>query len=349
MTNKLLNNIDTFGQWFVEFEKRNENCDGIAGIYNEKKQLETRLYPHARYDAVSILMDCLKELGVKDLVQHLGNIPIRPGPGIIKQIAAFIIYSISSTVRPAPRKAKMHTSGWPKQPLKVEKNRIAWRIFEKDQSNNISAIAKKTGGNINSYLIAGFIQHLSSIWVDKKQKISIGIPVSLYEKLTPGQPPCNRFAITDIQVDESVTSETIKQMINSNLASNKHYANWISYNLPKYLGAWVFKYFLLTTGHYQKRNMIFSNLGDWSRSLDNGIFLIPPVFHYNPISVAVLTWGGKLSIAIQVHPHLNIDSHKLEKIMDDWTNELSNEESVSYWASSRTINNLNIKNKEILI
>jgi hypothetical protein len=334
-----VDNIDTVGHWFERIEKLNENCSVITGIYNEAKNLDTRLYPHARYDGVSILLEYLNELGVKDLAQHLPRTPERPEPGLFRQLTAFFVYAAGSYIRPWPRKIRLHTCNLPIQPVKAEKNRMAWRIFSQDQSMQIMNTAKQSGGNLNSYFLGRLIPHLEPIWADKRRKISVGIPVSLREKLALGQSPHNRVSVIDIWLDETSTPQDITGQIQNALKRNRHFASWISLNLPRYIGKWFYDYVLTIWGYNQRRNLIYSNLGDWSAASSSAVFFIPPVFVYSPVSIGVMTWGEKISLAIQVHPHVEMGQDKLEEIMDSWSKDLLSENNFSYWASSRTIDN----------
>ena len=340
-----MDNIDTFGKWFLEFEKRNECCLGLVGIYDENKTLEPRLYHHARYDAVSALLSYLDELDLIEPARHLPKIPYRSEPGLPRQLFSFFIYLITSFTRLSPRKVRVTVKGWPRQPVKMEQARIAWRIFDEGQSKMISELAEQNKSNINSYLLSKLIYHLDPIWVNKNSKICVGIPISLHKDIKVGLAPVNKFSVVDIWLDESTTAKVINQLINEKLKRNKHYVNWTSYNLPRYIGTWFYDYMMIMIGYYQQRNILFSNLGSWSNESGNAVFLIPPVFHYNPVSVGVLSWGNKISIALQVHPHMDLNAGILEDMMDDWSTDLISKDNIHHWASSRTTGNLNFINK----
>jgi hypothetical protein len=346
VTNKLPNNIDTFGQWFVEYEKRNECCDGIAGTYDKNKNLEIRLYPHARYDGYSALMEHIGELNKKVVEQHLLNTACRNPPKISRQLLLFFKFLATLPFRPRPRKMKMKAAGWPKQPNKVKKERIAWRIFDIDESKKILKFSKENKTTLNSYLLANIIQHLDPIWVNKKRNISIGIPISLHANLGSIQIPRNRFSIIDIWLNESNTHTEINRQIKSNLRRGMHFAAWFSYNLPQYIGSWFYSYFLLTADMFQSRNILYTYLGNWDAMSGTGLFTIPPVIYYIPISVSAINWEGKLAITLQLHPHIDITNDGIETIIESWARDLLRDDSVRYWASSSATKELNIRRKD---
>jgi len=342
---KNLNEIDTVGRWFIEFEKRNECCDGIFGIYDSNNcRPQIRLYPHARYDGYSVMNEYLRELGEKDLPDHLKNTTSRKMPSLYKQVIIFFKFLTTLPLRPHSRKMKLKINGWPKNPLATKRERIAWRIFDKSDSERILAFSKKNNSTLNSYLIAKLINNINPIWANKKNKIIAGVTVSLHKNLGFGPIPSNKFSTIDIWLDESTSPYDINLKIKNNLKRRMHIASWIGYHLPKYIGSWFYGYFLLMIKYVQNRNIVFTNVGKWKANSRKSIFLIPPVFHHNPISIGVITWEEKLSIAIQFHPHLEIDLDSIEDIIENWSKELLCKDAIQYIESSRNINNLSIIN-----
>jgi len=333
-----LDKIDTFGKWFLVFKNRNECCDGIFGVYDKSGHLETRLYPHARYDGYSVMNEYLAESGVTGVFREPGNTP-----GLFRQLKAFTAYLVSMPFRPQSRRLRLLYRGWPTSPLTVAKDRIAWRIFSEADTQKIAACAKQDKVTLNASLIAGLIKHLDPLWADNTGSIVAGVTVSLHKMVGIDKVPRNRFSIIDIRLDESVAADEINRRIHKALRHDRHLASWLSYHLPDYLGAWFYRYFLLTIGWFQNRNVVFTNVGEWSAENGHALFLIPPVFHYNPVSVGIIIWEGKLSLAIQVHPHVAVSNAQIETIMDNWSSELMRVDDIRFRESSAMVSDLNCR------
>jgi hypothetical protein len=333
-----LDKIDTFGKWFLVFKNRNECCDGIFGVYDRNGQLETRLYPHARYDGYSVMNEYLAESGVNGVFRPPGN-----SPGISRQLKAFLAYLAGLPFRPKSRRLRLHTRGWPVSPFPVAKDRIAWRIFSEADTQKITSIAKLNQVPLNALLIAGLVPQLRPLWVDDTGSIVAGVTVSLHKMVGIDRVPRNRFSIIDITLDDSIAPVEINRRIHKALRRDRHLASWISYHLPDYLGDWFYQYFLLTIAWFQNRNIVFTNVGEWSAGNNKVLFLIPPVFHYNPVSVGIIVWEGKLSIALQVHPHVDASTGRIESIMDNWSRALLSVDNIDYCESSATVSDLNIR------
>ena len=333
-----MDKIDTFGKWFLVFRDRNECCDGIFGVYDSTGRLETRLYPHARYDGYSVMNEYLAESGVSGELRKPGH-----APGMARQLKAFVAYLVALPFRPRSRRLRLHTRGWPSAPIAVSNDRIAWRIFSAEDTQKITAAAKQDKVPLNALLIAGLVRHLGPLWTDHSGSIVAGVTVSLHKMVGIDSVPRNRFSIIDIQVDESVTTAEINRRIKRTLRRDRHLASWLSYHLPDYLGDWFYQYFLLTIAWFQNRNIVFTNVGEWSAGNGHALFLIPPVFHYNPVSVGIIIWEGKLSLAIQVHPHVQVSKEQIETIMDNWSRALLSVDAIRFHESSATVSDLNIR------
>lgn len=336
-----MENIYTVGKWFQEFEKRNECCHGITGIYDNNKNLETRIYPHTVYDAMSVLLSYLEELDFADPSAHLPRIPTRPVPGLPVQIFSLLGYLVTSLLRPSPRMLRMKATGWPREPVNVEKARIAWRVIGEEQSRLITEYTKAHKININSYMLSKLIINLGPIWVNEKRKIAVAIPVSLHNDISVCAGPTNRFSLIDIQVDELTKPEAIGKQIDGRLKRNDHFSNWCCYNGPRYLGTWLYDFVNSMMGHARSGKIMFSNLGSWSVTSSNAVFMIAPAFHFIPVSVTIMSWGKKFSLAIQIHPHVDLNADELENIMDRWSSDLIESGDIRYWSSSRTVGKLN--------
>lgn len=333
-----MDKIDTFGKWFLVFKDRNECCDGIIGVYNRDGHLQTRLYPHARYDGYSILNEYLAESGHTGVFQEPTNTP-----GRLRQLKAFVAYLVTLPLRPPFRRLRLLSRGWPTSPLVVTKDRIAWRIFSEADTQTIAAGAKQDKVTLNASLIAGLMKHLGPLWADNSGSIVTGLTVSLHKMVGIDKVPRNRFSIIDIRLDESVTAEEVNRRIHQSLRHDRHLASWVSYHLPDYLGDWFYRYFLLTINWFQNRNIVFTNVGEWSAGNGHALFLIPPVFHYNPVSVGMIIWEGKLAISIQVHPHVDVSNVEIETIMDNWSSELMRADHIHFRESSATVSDLNCR------
>jgi len=335
-----MDNVDPVGIWFQEFEKRHECSDIIVGIYQDDKSLETRLYPHARYDGVSILLSYLAELDLADPDAHLPCIPRRSFPGFARKLKSLIVYLVSMYTRAPSRKMKTAPMKWPVNPVKVEKARTAWRIFDEVHSN---VIVEKARGDVNSYILSKLIPHTGHIWAKQNRKISVCIPVSLHNTLAVGQAPFNMSSLVAINLDESTTGEEINRKIKCELTRNMHLGAWLSLHVSRYVGPWYFDYVLTNGGNLLTHSLIYSNLGRWSPQSKNAVFFIPPVNHSNPVCTGILSWGNKISIAIQTHPHMKLASNTLEDMVDNWSANLIENDNIHYWASSRTTDDLNLK------
>ncbi len=333
-----MDKIDTFGKWFLVFKDRNECSDGIFGVYDRDGNLETRLYPHARYDGYSVMNEYLAEFAVSGIFRGVGN-----QPGRYRLLKAFMAYLVSLPFRPRSRRLRLHTRGWPSSPLQVDRDRIAWRIFSEADTQKIAGYAKQDKVILNSLLIGGLVKHLGPLWADNIGSIVAGVTVSLHKMVGIDKVPRNRFSIIDVPLDESVAPDEINRRIHQSLRRDRHLASWVSYHLPEYLGAWFYQYFLLTIAWFQNRNVVFTNVGEWSAANGQALFLIPPVFHYNPVSVGIIVWEDKLAISIQVHPHVDVSNDQIEMIMDHWSSELMRTDNIRFRESSTTVSDLNCR------
>jgi hypothetical protein len=319
--------LDFIGRFFaIMADRRSEYIDiryAIAAPANKKIAWTT--ISHSRADGIAGLTEFLDQNGLTGAYD--GVRAKRQPPGFLKKIFYLIRsladrgpYNFPATARFRHLAEKFSGDHAPIASAHV--------IFTAAETEQITAKSRSQGVSVNSYLL-GVINRLAQDSMTTPDGPLIWfIPVDLRPWLPNWPQQGNVVSKLIVPLPPDASARDIHEQITSQIDRGAHWHSWEKLRLASRLG--LFERlakrprkteFSLHAG--KKLCFIFSNLGKWrvrrsaSGKAVHPVLFCPPPNISAPASIGAVTVNGRLSLTLQVHPAIKINSVELQRVLHE--------------------------------
>jgi len=316
---------DWIARWFSTYQQSGEFIGvRFAKIAPGSSQPEWFYKPHNQSDAIGSFTDLLeKERYTKIDSFELKNKEFPSWWGIFK---SWIFYLRSLKIKsPRWKNFKKHSL---QKALHTSPQALAWKVFTKEETNQIQKNAVREGGSLNSYLLNRLTHVLSAEFQDEKASVWWVLPVNMRGGIQMPSILVNGASMMDIETKPQESAYETHERIKKNFKHNIHWGTWYALSFSAMLGQCARRVILkIQSRSSSQRIGTFSNIGSWDPDPPHGFessdwIFCPTVFQNQLLGVGCLLFRGKLSLAIQIHPTLTEDPRISSRWLADWGREL---------------------------
>jgi len=316
---------DPVRPWFQALESLGEFIGIRFGRVNPETNEVTWVYlSHLEYDGIGAFAHLLRQGGVTltDLPQITHPAPLSWG--------AFI-RSLPAMMGPRRRLLwKPVLQGKKLDPIRQPSPAVAWHVFSEEETATIRRTARKAGVSVNSSILKYLDRAVRPYLADPSSAIPWMVPVNMRGKVNQPSETENHSSYIAIRVYASDRAQDVHRHIYDALEKGQHCGNWKAFDATR-LTSESMKHRLIKADRATCQWNVgsFSNLGVWDpekkmREPDvQGPWLFaPPVLGIQQIGAGCVTFQGRLSLTLQIHPDLTTSPEVATAWMRNWVREI---------------------------
>jgi hypothetical protein len=308
--------VEFFYHWFSELEAQGEETTFRLGSVSGSGAPVWIELPHHSFDGLGGLAHVL--------AQHFDaqlSLPMLPGPypSSVRRWAA----ALRLLVRRAPR-----LLAWRYQRDQLGPDlrpASAWELLTADMTRELRERARMQRVSLNALFLHSLSHALRPLLQTGRASMEWVVPVNM-RGLEPGLPRTANQAVTlDVHFPADATPGLIDRKLRAELGQNAHFGVWqllcwLSRAGPKLVRA------LARRELKVRKHGSFSNLGSLHSSQlstePRWWLAFNPVQRTRPIGAACLTYEGRLSLTLNIHPVLGLDAAAAQRLVNDWRRRL---------------------------
>lgn len=315
---------DPIKPWFNAAEDLGEYIGIRFGQVVGQNACEWTFLPHTEFDGIGGLAKLLRERGAT-----LARLPQ------IKHYSSKSWISLARSIPKylSPRKKvqfddvtgprRLSTSSEPP-------SAVGWHVFDEGTTVQIRRVCRKAGVTVNSFLLKHLTKAIRPSLKDHSSTVPWMVPVNLRGGVTRSRDTENHSSYVGVHIHSYDTVYDVHRTIYKALGRGEHWANWIAYESGALLTRGMKRYLISIERCMSQWNVgSFSNLGDWdagkqiSRITSEGSWLFaPPVLRCQMLGAGCVTFQNRLSLTIQAHPELTVDSEIPKRWVQAWVKEI---------------------------
>jgi len=207
---------------------------------------------------------------------------------------------------------------------------VAYHVFDEDKTARIRRASRAAEVTVNSLLLKYLDLAIRPALVDPGSVTPWMIPVNLRGKVSQREDTGNHSSYVGIQIRASESVKQVHQRVRQALRKGQHMAAWKSFTATR-LTTPEMKMRMIETGRATSQWSVgaFSNLGVWDAGknisaaacLGDWLFA-PPVLRFQMIGAGCVTYRGRLTLTLQIHPELTTSPHVAHEWLRAWVGEV---------------------------
>lgn len=315
---------DPIRPWFQALESMGEYIGIRFGrVAPGSREVEWHFIPHTECDGIGGFAKLLRERGavIRDLPRITHPAPLSWG--------AFV-RSLPALLGPRRRLKWKDLPAGPPAPTDAPTPAVAWHVFDEEQTMKIRRIARSSQVTVNSLLLKYLDRAVRPDLEDPSRAIPWMVPVNMRGKADQPVDTANHSSYVGIRVYASEGAREVQRHIYESLAKGRHCANWKAFDATRFTSPGMKRHLIRTDRATSQWNLgSFSNLGVWDpdKRIDRpecqGDWLFaPPVLSIQMVGAGCVTFQGKLSLTLHLHPDLTTAPEVPAEWMRRWVREI---------------------------
>lgn len=203
---------------------------------------------------------------------------------------------------------------------------LAWHVFSEEETQTIRAAARTQGVTVNTFLMKHLDKVLRRDLEQAEAAIPWMIPVNLRGKIEREDDTQNHSSYVSVKVKPEESMKALHESIYEKLDRGEHWASWMGYSattlLPKAMKRALIKSDRAMTEWHLG---LFTNLGVWDpkkeithESFAGSWLVAATVLRCQLVGAGLMTFQGRLSLTVQVHPELTTEQEVPDRWMREW-------------------------------
>ena len=316
---------DPVGQWFEALESLGEFVGIRFGhIRREGGEVEWHFLPHTRYDGIGGFAHLLRERGAE-----IGGLPQITHPGKLSwwHFCRFLPKML------APRRylkwrdlVQCGEASVSAEPPSA----VAYEVFDEERTARIRRASRAAGVTVNSFLMKYLDRSIRPALDDPSSAIPWMVPVNLRGHVNKADDTGNHSSYVGIRIYASQSAKDIHRLIYDAIRRNEHLGAWKGFAASRCTGIRL-KQRIIRANRATSQWSVggFSNLGEWDaqkRITQPGCagdwLFAPPVLRFQAIGAGCVTFQGRLTLTLQIHPGLTTSPEIASEWMRSWVREI---------------------------
>jgi hypothetical protein len=198
--------------------------------------------------------------------------------------------------------------------------RVAWHVFNEEETRKIVAAAKDAQVTVNTWLLS----HLDTAVTHQLAPPSISrrwmVPVNLRGAVTrhAESPPHMSFLCVDL--GDSTSMIQLQGRIDESKRRAYHWGAWLMLNAGKLTGAAALRKDIRNREKNEHGwTGIFSNLGVWATPGAGSWVFCPAISRVYPVGAGCITMNGCMALAIQLHDAFGANLRPAYSLLEAWS------------------------------
>ena len=310
--------IDGAGMKFRAMREIGEDADISFIVLRDGGKVTHYFRGHEYSDGMGVWRDLYQVLYPNE-ERFIPKVPIvrtDNKPGFFKRLLFFFIHIWRQRPRNYQyKKEALPVAGRPKG--------FCYKVFSQEDTRWLNDYCKNEGVSLNALLLHSADKTFKSLLKESDTHNSTRVwmvPVNTRESFEQKKQWGNFVTTLSVYLNDKQSMKDLNNQMKSMLKSGIIWGGkWVA-NFPKYLG-------MERLRSMSKKDVkapyvgLVSNLGAWGSSDNNvgatdGIFITPTVSKLAPVSIAAITWNGRLSLGWHLHPVLNVETSDLKLLCD---------------------------------
>jgi predicted metal-dependent hydrolase len=220
---------------------------------------------------------------------------------------------------------------------RVIERRKAGRILTREQTTRVRDAARRAGVSVNSYLLHALNRSVTPLVAETDGKSRWGVPVNMRGPVRVEPELANASSIVSVEIADGDSAKDVQETTKDILSRKLDWGKWDQVNLMMRFGEaaarrQVREYY--GNNAHPARIGVFSNLGVWSGDLppEVGFLVFGPATAVDPLFATAVTWNGRLSIALAVHPSISETPSEVDGWIGAWLSRLLPDGNVGRFA-----------------
>ncbi|MGC4017179.1 MAG: hypothetical protein QM755_22105 [Luteolibacter sp.] len=316
---------DPIRPWFKALESLGEYIGIRYGRVNpETNEVEWFFLPHTEFDGIGAFVHLMREAGAE--VTSLPQIT-HPAP---LNWASFMRL-IPRMMAPRKRlKWQALPQGEPMSNTQQPPPAVAWHVFSEEDTAKLRRASRLANVSVNSLLLKYLDRAVRADLEDPSSAIPWMIPVNMRGKVNQQSELANHSSYIGIRIFASESVKDVHRHIYDAIGKGQHCGNWKALDATGWTSEPTKQKMLVMDRATLQWNLGgFSNLGVWDREKAitaekcQGPWLFsPPVLSTQLVGAGCITFQGRLSLTLQIHPNLTTSPEVASKWMRTWVREI---------------------------
>lgn len=197
--------------------------------------------------------------------------------------------------------------------------RVAWRVFDVEQTQALVAAARAVGVTVNSLLLSHLDTAVQGQWVPDDQPRRWMIPVNLRGAVSKPEENVPHMSFFTVDVPGRSDVHKIHAIVDRCRRSGQHWGMWSLLHLGRLLGEEGMRRDIRKRERQRHgATGMFSNLGVWSTGDQNCWVFCPAITRVYPIGAGCITTNGRMALTVQLHEALGGTLDKAQTTLDAW-------------------------------
>lgn len=333
---------DPIRPWFETLESVGEYAGIRFGrVSASSGEVEWMYLSHAEYDGIGGLAHLLRERGaiIEDLPQitHPGLLSWWP---FIRFLPTMLAPRKVLKWRSLKQGKTIKNTGQPPPA-------VAFHVFDEEKTAKIRRMSRHASVTVNSLLMKYLDRAIRPSLADPSCAIPWMIPVNLRGRVTQPKDTGNHSSYVGIQIYASESAKDVQNRIYRALNKGQHLAAWQGFTATRGTSAKTKKCLIMSNRATSQWSVGgFSNLGVWDPDreitapdcLGDWLFA-PPVLRFQMIGAGCVTFQGRLTLTLQIHPELTTSPEVASYWLRAWVREIElgmPHEIITEWDNSPT-------------
>ncbi len=317
--------FDPVRPWFEAVESLGEYIGIRFGrSVSGSEDVEWMYLPHTDYDGIGGLAHLLRERGaeIKELPQitHPGGFTWLVFLRFLPLLMAPIRILSWRTIKQGDH---------PKTTV-LASPAVSTHVFDEEKTMNIRRAGRFADVTVNSILMKYLDRAIRSSLADPSCAVPWMVPVNLRGRVKRDRDTGNHSSYVGIRILASEGVKEVQQHIYRAIHKGQHLAVWMGLAISRNFSA-------LTRSRIIRANRAtsqwsvgcFSNLGEWDSGREISAkdclgdwFFAPPTLRFQMIGAGCVTFQGRLSLTLQIHPELTTSPEVAAEWMRSWVREI---------------------------
>ncbi|HUA37740.1 MAG TPA: hypothetical protein VMA35_04985 [Candidatus Sulfopaludibacter sp.] len=314
---------DSINLWFYAAEEMGEYIGIRFGhMPPGTTEPEWTFLRHTDFDGIGGLAHIFRQKGVT-----LGRLPQIRYPAAPSALTVFKL--VPKFLRPRHR-IKWLPLGATRQCGPHPPPAVAWHLFDELATLQMRRVCRMAGVTVNSFLLKHLTKAIRPFLEDQAAVVPWMVPVNLRGKLVRERDTANFSSYVGVKVKSYETPHDVHRNIYAALGRHEHWANWYGFYASRCLTQGMRKFLIAKEWALSQWNLgSFSNLGDWDTEKEitqpaclGDWFFCPPVLRCQLVGAGCVTFQNRLTLVIQAHPELTVETTILKTWMQNWVKEI---------------------------